>query len=137
MEQGVFFIYFGLDRCFAGLAWWQPSKELLQAMRQAIATRPDEFRTMVRALTRNGLALDGEGALKRMPAEFKDVADADLAEAIRNRHFVVRHEIDPEGIHEPALVDELVGFALQARPLLDWGRGIERSSSSMERYREN
>ena len=40
MEQGVFFVYIGLDRCFAGVAWWQPEPALLQAMRQAIATRP-------------------------------------------------------------------------------------------------
>ncbi len=24
MEQGVFFVYIGVDRCFAGVAWWQP-----------------------------------------------------------------------------------------------------------------
>jgi uncharacterized protein (TIGR02453 family) len=127
MEQGVLFIYFGLDRCFAGLAWWQPQKALLQAMRHAIATRPDEFRTMVRALKRNGLVLDDQEALRRLPPEFKHVIDADLADAIRNRHFVVRHEIDPAGIHGPELADELVEFARRARPLLDWGRGIERS----------
>ncbi|TAN01137.1 MAG: TIGR02453 family protein [Rhizobiaceae bacterium] len=127
MEQGVFFLYFGLDRCFAGLAWWQPAKALLRAMRHAIATRPGEFRTMVRALGRNGLALDGQEALKRMPPEFKHVTDADLAEAIRSRHFIVRHEIDPAGICKPELADELLGFALRARPLLDWGRAIERT----------
>jgi uncharacterized protein (TIGR02453 family) len=129
MEQGVLFIYFGLDRCFAGLAWWQPSKGLLQAMRHAIATRPTEFRTMVKALGRNGLALDGQDALKRLPPEFRDVTEADLAEAIRNRHFVVRHAIDPAAIHKPELADELVGFTFRARPLLDWGRAIERSLS--------
>lgn len=82
---------------------------------------------MVRALGRNGLALDDQEGLKRMPPEFKHVTDADLAEAIRSRHFIVRHEIDPAGICRPELADELLGFALRARPLLDWGRGIERS----------
>ncbi|MGN6584725.1 MAG: DUF2461 domain-containing protein [Rhizobiaceae bacterium] len=127
MEQGVLFIYFGLDRCFAGVAWWQPSKELLQAMRHAIAKRPDEFRALVKKLGRDGLVLDPQETLKRMPAGFEHVADADLAEAIRNRHFVVRHEINPAGIHRPELAEELVDFARRARPLLDWGRGIERS----------
>jgi len=127
MEQGVFFIYFGLDRCFAGVAWWQPPKELLRAMRHAIASRPEEFRALVKQLARNGLVLDGQDALKRSPAEFKHVTDADLAAALRNRHFIVRHEIDPAGIHRPELAEELVDFARRARPLLDWGRAIERS----------
>ncbi|TIP34327.1 MAG: DUF2461 domain-containing protein, partial [Mesorhizobium sp.] len=41
------------------------------------------------------------------------------------RHFVVRHNIDPETICMAALVDDLVGFTLRAKPLLDWGRAIQ------------
>ncbi|TIX77467.1 MAG: DUF2461 domain-containing protein, partial [Mesorhizobium sp.] len=63
--------------------------------------------------------------MKRAPRGFEHVTEADLAAAIRNRHFAVRHEIDPAGIYGPALVDELVDFALRAKPLLDWGRAIE------------
>jgi uncharacterized protein (TIGR02453 family) len=126
MSQGVLFIYVGIDRCFAAVAWYQPSPELLQSMRRAIAATPSQFRAMVRALKRNGLALDGEGSMKRLPRGFEQVSDADLGEAIRNRHFVVRHTIDPAGIHSPDLVDELVEFTLRAKPLLDWGRAIEQ-----------
>jgi uncharacterized protein (TIGR02453 family) len=125
MEQGVFFVYIGLDRCFAGVAWWQPGPALLLAMRQAIAARPGEFRTLVAALKKAGLELDSEGCMKRTPRGFEHVVEADLAAAIRNRHFVVRHAIDPAGIHTPALVDELVDFTLRAKPLLDWARAIQ------------
>jgi uncharacterized protein (DUF2461 family) len=44
---------------------------------------------------------------------------------VRNRHFVVRHPIDPAAIHAPALADELFDFVMRAKPLLDWGRAIE------------
>jgi uncharacterized protein (TIGR02453 family) len=98
---------------------------LLAAMRKAIAEKPAEFRAMVAALKKNGLALDGEGALKRMPRGFEHVADPELAAAVRNRHFVVRHAIDPAAIHGPALAEEIVGFTLRAKSLLDWGRKIE------------
>jgi uncharacterized protein (TIGR02453 family) len=125
MEEGVLFVYFGIDRCFAGVAWWQPRPELLAAMRKAIAEKPAEFRAVVAALKKNRLVLDGEGAMKRMPRGFEHVADPELAAAIRNRHFVVRHPIDPAGIHGPELADEIVDFTLRARPLLDWGRKIE------------
>ena len=125
MEQGVFYVHIGLEGCFAGVAWWQPEAALLLAMRRAIATQPDKFRAMVKALKKNGLELDTEDCMKRTPRGFEHVTDADLVAAIRNRHFVVRHAIDPAGIHGPALVDELVDFTVRAKPLLDWGRAIE------------
>jgi uncharacterized protein (TIGR02453 family) len=125
MEEGVLFIYFGIDGCRAAVAWWQPKSELLAAMRKAIAEKPAEFRSMVAALKKSSLALDGEDALKRMPRGFEHVADPELATAIRNRHFVVRHGIDPASIHGPGLADEIIDFTLRARPVLDWGRKIE------------
>jgi uncharacterized protein (TIGR02453 family) len=133
MAQGVLFIYVGLDRCFAGVAWWQPPADLLQAMRKAIETRPSEFRAMVAALKKNGLALGAEEPLKRLPRGFEHVADPELGAAIRNRHFVVRHEIDPAGIHRPGLADELVDFTLAAKPFLDWGRSLEGKIAPADR----
>jgi uncharacterized protein (TIGR02453 family) len=124
-ENGVFYVHIGLDRCFAGVAWWQPQAQLLLAMRRAIATRPAEYRAMVAALNKNALDLDAEGRMKRTPRGFDEVIQDDLVAAIRTRHFVVRHEIDPAGIQAPALVDELLDFTLRAKPLLDWGRAIE------------
>lgn len=125
MEQGVFYVHIGLERCFAGVAWWQPGPELLQAMRKAIVTKPAAFRGMVAALKKSGLALDSEDRLKRAPRGFEDVVEDDLAQVVRNRHFVVRHDIDPATIHSPALVDDIVGFTRSAKPLLDWGRAIQ------------
>jgi uncharacterized protein (TIGR02453 family) len=130
MEQGVFFVHIGLERCFAGVAWWQPEPALLLAMRQAIATRPAEFRAMVAKLKANRLELDAEGAMKRAPRGFEHVTDADLAKPIRNRHFAVRQAIDPTGIHSAALVDELVDFTMRAKPLLDWGRALEAAGGT-------
>lgn len=125
MEQGVFYVHIGLERCFSGVAWWQPSPELLLAMRNAIATKPEKYRALVAALKKNRLEFETEDRMKRTPRGFEHVTDSDLAEAIRNRHFYVQQAIDPAGIHSPALVDELVDFTLRAKPLLDWGRAIQ------------
>jgi uncharacterized protein (TIGR02453 family) len=125
MEQGVLFIYFGVDGCRAAVAWWQPAAELLAAMRKTIAGKPGEFRAMVATLEKNGVGLDGEGAMKRMPRGFEQIAEPEIAAAVRNRHFVVRRQIDPERIHKPELAEEIVDFTLRAKPLLDWGRKIE------------
>ncbi|MGB3418584.1 MAG: TIGR02453 family protein [Mesorhizobium sp.] len=125
MERGVFFVHVGLGRCFAAVAWWSPAPELLLAMRKAIVEKPEAFRAMVAALARNGLEIGTEGQLKRAPRGFESVVESDLAAAIRNRHFVVRREIDPAAIQRPDLVELLVDFAVRAKPLLDWGRVIE------------
>ncbi|RWM11652.1 MAG: TIGR02453 family protein [Mesorhizobium sp.] len=128
MEQGVFYVHIGLERCFAGVAWWQPGPELLQAMRKAIVAKPAVFRGVVSSLKKAGLELDQEDCLKRAPRGFEEVTEADLAQAVRNRHFVVRHDIDPATIHSSALIDDLVDFTLRAKPLLDWGRAIQGSA---------
>lgn len=125
MEQGVFFIHVGLERCYAAVAWWEPSPALLQAMRISIVENPERYRDMVSELESSGLVLGSEGRLKRAPRGFEAVSEPDLAAAVRNRHFAVRQEIDPAAIQRPELVDQLVDFTMRAKPLLDWGRAIE------------
>ena len=81
---------------------------------------------MMAALKKNGLELDTRRLHEAHAARLRACHRGRiLSAAIRNRHFVVRHAIDPAGIHGPALVDELVDFTLRAKPLLDWGRAIE------------
>ena len=130
MEQGVFFVHVGLERCFAAVAWWQPAPPLLQAMRAAVVEKPKVFRAMISALKKNGLEIGAEGRLKRAPRGFQDVWQPDLAAAVRNRHFVVRHEIEPARIQRPQLADDLFDFVMRARPLLRWGRAIEGRAAS-------
>jgi uncharacterized protein (TIGR02453 family) len=122
---GVFYVHVGTEGSFAAVAWWQPDKALIERMRRAIAERPAEFRGMVGRLAREGLVLSDEDRMKRAPRGFEQVAEPDLAEAVRNRHFIVRQPIDPGRITSPALADDLAAFAIAARPLLDWGRAIE------------
>ncbi|PSH69926.1 DUF2461 domain-containing protein [Phyllobacterium brassicacearum] len=127
-ESGCFYVCIGLEEyrgCYAAIAWWQPKPELLLAMRKAIVEKPEKYRAMVRALAKNGLELNDTNRLKRTPRGFETVTDPDLIEALRNRNFVVRFPIDPAGITLPELADDLLDFAVRAKPLIDWGRAIE------------
>ncbi len=129
-ESGCFYVCIGLPGvrdCYAAVAWWGPKPELLAAMRRDIAERPEAFRAMVKALGKNGLAISDHDRLKRMPRGFEAVTEPDLADAIRNRHFAVRIEIDPDSITEPDLLDRLVDFTERMRSLIDWGRRVEGS----------
>ena len=127
-ESGCFYVCIGLPGvrdCYAGVAWWGPKKELLQAIREAIVEKPDEYRAVVAKLGKSGLQISDSDRLKRTPRGFDTVTDEDLLEAIRNRHFAVRLEIDPESITHADLADRLVKFAEQSRPLIDWIKKIE------------
>ncbi|PSH65874.1 DUF2461 domain-containing protein [Phyllobacterium sophorae] len=128
VESGCFYVCIGLEDyrgCYAAIAWWQPKPELLLAMRKAIVEKPEKYRAMVKALAKNGLELNDTNRLKRTPRGFETVTDPDLIEALRNRNFVVRFPIDPSGITSPGLADDLLDFAVRAKPLIDWGRAIE------------
>ena len=128
-ECGCFYVCIGLPGvrdCYAGVAFWQGKPEVLQAFRKAIADKPEDYRSMVKALKRSGLTLRDSERLKRTPRGFEQVTDPDLIEAIRNRHFFVRMEIDPESITSPDLAERLFDFTNRAMPLLDWGRAIQR-----------
>jgi uncharacterized protein (TIGR02453 family) len=127
-ESGCFYVCIGLEDyrgCYAAIAWWQPKPELLLAMRKAIVEKPEKYRAMVKALAKNGLELNDTNRLKRTPRGFETVTDPDLIEALRSRNFVVRFPIDPAGITSPKLADDLLDFAVRAKPLIDWGRAIE------------
>ncbi|NKB83554.1 TIGR02453 family protein [Ochrobactrum grignonense] len=127
-ESGCFYVCIGLPGvrdCYAGVAWWGPKKELLQAIREAIVEKPDEYRAVVAKLRKSGLQISDNDRLKRTPRGFDTVTDDDLLDAIRNRHFAVRLEIDPESITHADLADRLVKFAEQTRPLIDWIKKIE------------
>ncbi|PYE90148.1 DUF2461 domain-containing protein [Phyllobacterium leguminum] len=129
-ESGCFYVCIGLPGirdCYAGVAWWQGRPELLLAMRRAIAERPEEYRAMVKELKRNGLELRDTDRLKRLPRGFEHVEEADIAEAVKNRHFFVRMEIDPDSISSPDLADRLFDFAMRGKPLIDWGKKIEKT----------
>jgi len=129
-ESGCFYVCIGLPGvrdCYACVAWWGPKKELLLAIRTAIAEKPEEFRTMIAKLKKNGLKISDYDRLKRTPRGFEAVTDDDLLEAIRDRHFSVRIEIDPETITRADLADRLVDFTERARPLVDWMHKIEKT----------
>jgi uncharacterized protein (TIGR02453 family) len=121
-DEGSFFIKIGLEGCFMAVGFYLDGPETLRAYRNRIVTYPDAFRAMTGALAKSGLELQTEGALKRMPKEFEGVAEPDLAQAIKLKHFYVREDIEPRLITTPKLVDIGVDFVKRAMPLLEWGR---------------
>jgi uncharacterized protein (TIGR02453 family) len=125
---GVFYVQVGLEGCFAGVAWYMPEPPLLEALRRAVVTRPSDFRAMVAALKKHGIAISDEDRLKRPPRGYGDVSEPDLAEAVRNKHFFVNLNVPVARVTSAGLADDLFDFTMKAKPLLDWGRGVEKGA---------
>jgi uncharacterized protein (DUF2461 family) len=56
-----------------------------------------------------------------LPREFADVTDPDVAAGIKKKSFIVRRPIRTARLKSAALVEDLVAFARDALPLLQWG----------------
>jgi uncharacterized protein (TIGR02453 family) len=121
-QEGSFFIKIGIEGCFMAVGFYLDDAAKLKAFRNNIVTWPDKFRGMTAALKKGNLALETEGALKRMPKEFEAFTDPELAAALKLKHFYVSEKIDPVLITTTKLVDVSVDFAKRAMPLIEWGR---------------
>lgn len=125
-DQGSFFIKIGIEGCFMACGFYLEGSQRLLTFRRRVLAFPSAYRAMVDALAAGGLALSTEEAMKRMPKGFETVDEADLAAAMRLRHYYTREDIDPALVTSPALIDLSVAFMKRAMPLLAWsGAGEE------------
>ena len=120
-EPGMLYLHVAADGCFSAAGFWRPEPEELARLRAAVARAPKAWKAMVAKLAKGGLALEDEYTIKRAPRGFEEVADPEIAAAIRSTSFICSRDVADARLAEPALVDDLVAFAHDALPLLEWG----------------
>ena len=76
---------------------------------------------MAKALDKAKVRFRETESLKRLPRGFETVAEPAIAAAVLRKSHVGSKPIDPAKLASPRLVDDLVAFARQALPLLEWG----------------
>jgi uncharacterized protein (DUF2461 family) len=76
-------------------------------------------------LKRKKLELDGEYSLSSMPRGFQNFTESPVAGYLKLTSFVTARTIEREDCQTAKLVDKIVAFALDAKPLLDFGWKIE------------
>lgn len=120
-KSGVLYVHLAADECFAAAGYYNPDRDALGALREAIYTEPDRFAALCEALAGSGLALDAADRLTRMPRGFEAAADTLTAPALRLKSFVVRRAISHSQLSSPKLLADIVAFAEDAAPLLEFG----------------
>jgi uncharacterized protein (TIGR02453 family) len=120
-DAGLFYIHVAPDECFAAAGFYHPEPDQLSAMRRAIVRAPKAYEKMTKGLDKANVRFRGEERLKRLPRGFETIAEPTIAAAVMRKSHVGSTPIDPARLASPDLVDDLVGFARQALPLLQWG----------------
>ncbi|MFL6414155.1 MAG: DUF2461 domain-containing protein [Bryobacteraceae bacterium] len=126
-SQPMLYLHFAPERSFAAAGVWQPDRTLLQAWRAAMVSKPDEIEDLAAALKRKRLEIEGEYSLSSMPRGFQNFTGTPTARYLKLTSFVVSRHIEREDCHTTRLVDKIVKFALEAKPLLDYGWNIEQT----------
>jgi uncharacterized protein (TIGR02453 family) len=126
-SQTMLYLHFAPEKSFVAAGVWQPDRTLLQAWRAAILRKPEEIEKVAASLKRKKLELEFEHSLSSMPRGFQNFAQTPTARFLKLTSFVLARTIDKDDCHTPKLVDKIVKFALDVKPLLEFGWKVEES----------
>ncbi len=96
---------------------YQPAKEDLHKVREAIAIEPDKFAALLKEpafVVKTGGKIEGDRN-KRIPKEFKETAERQPL--MYQKTFLYKQLLPPETLLQDDLPDVLVDFYLAVRPL--------------------
>ena len=122
-DQGLLYIHVAPEECFTAAGFYGPEPADLARLRRAIVRTPKTYAKMVAALEKKSLTLSDEYDVTRAPREFADVDDPAVVAALKKKSFIVTRAIRATRLKSSALVEDLVVFATEALPLLEWGWG--------------
>jgi uncharacterized protein (TIGR02453 family) len=119
---GGLYIHIAPKESFAVAGFYQLDKEPLQRWREAMASDPKRFQSIIRALQRNHLALSEEHeTLKRMPRGFESLAESPIAPYFKTSTFMVSQKLSDADVAGEGLIEKSVALVKKAKPLLEYG----------------
>jgi uncharacterized protein (TIGR02453 family) len=119
--SGVLYVHVEPKASFEALGFYQPDQPGLTRIREAIADRWKEFKSVIDGLDRAGLTLRDSESLKRVPRGFESFAAADCAEYLKYKSFIVSRQLSKTDLRSPELPTKLALFASEGLPLLKFG----------------
>jgi uncharacterized protein (TIGR02453 family) len=120
--NGVFYFHVGgPERAFMAIGFYQAEPQDLAAIRHAIAAKPEVWSETEASLIARGLPLSREGAQTRIPKGFETLVGSPVAEALKQRNFIVSRPVPLERLYDPGLIDDVVAIVKAGRPLLEFG----------------
>lgn len=113
---------------FAAAGFYLDERADIDAMRAAIAADPKGWAKVEAALGKAGLQLDPGDPVKRMPKGFENHAGGAIETTLKRTRWIVSRPLTGAEIASPTLAEVIADFAVQARPLLDFGwKALDRT----------
>jgi uncharacterized protein (TIGR02453 family) len=121
---GVLYVHMGANEQFAAVGFWQPERPALTNWRLHMHAEPKAFLTMLKQLKSKKLEIDPSHKLKRMPRGFESAEGSPIGEFLRFQSFVIMRPLTSSETLSPQLPKVITRFALDAKPLLDYGWSV-------------
>ncbi len=129
-DAGVVYIHVEPGASFLGAGFYRLEKALLDAWRGHLIHAPAVWLDVVEQLKANGMELSTtDDSLTRLPRGFETYADADIAEYLRWKSFLVGKQVPDDALRAPDFTDEVLRLAHGVMPLLDYGWEREDSTT--------
>lgn len=106
---------------FAAAGFYLDERSDIDAVRAAIAADPGGWAKVEAALAEAGLRLDPGDPVKRMPKGFEAHAGSEIEAALKRTRWIVSRPLTGPEITSPGLPGVIADFAVEARPLLEFG----------------
>ena len=120
-SQGLIYMQFGPDECFAAAGFYALEPDQLDAFRRHVLARSDQWSHVEAALAAKGMALSRDDIAVRLPRGFDAASVGELGETIRLKSFIVRMPLTRQQIGSSDLVDDIVAMTQGIIPLLEFG----------------
>ena len=120
-DPGLLYLHVEPRESMVAAGFWHPEPQLLARLRYAIVDDPDGFMALVERFDALGCPLASDTRLSRPPRGFEAAKGAPFADYICWKSFTARRRLSDDEMLSPEAVGRIVEFALDARPLLDWG----------------
>ncbi len=124
--EGGGLLYVHVDRTggFAGTGWYRMSPAALGPFRDAMVEDADRFDAVQAALCEAGRELSPDDSLTAMPRGYSDHHDHRHAQAMRLKSLLVSEDLPKTAFVSGDAEARIAAMALDAMPLLAWGRSI-------------
>jgi len=117
---GVLYVHMAEKEHFAAVGFWQPDRAALTSWRVRMQADPEAFFRMIKQLKNKNFSLDDA----HLPRGFEGTEGSPIGEYLRFQSFVIMRPITKAEMTSPELPQLVARFALDAKPLLDYGSKV-------------
>lgn len=120
-KQGDFYIHLGTNGCFIAGGFWNPQKEILDSIRDAIDYNGKEFNKILDGKTFKetfGEMITDENKLKTSPKGYSQ--DHEHIELLRRKSFAVKHDVTQKEVMQDDFQQKCVEIYQEMLPFRNY-----------------